>query len=275
MSEIATPSSATPTQPINAPTQSGRVADRIRAGRADTLAALTSGKFDDAPVEAPPAKAEPAKVSTEDAPPEPETTSEDVEADAPAEAPSPAPGGDKPDAETSKRLAAVQNAEKRAREKVAAERAEVAAERAKIVAERAEVEAARAELEAFRKAKERAKLDPVSYLEAAGVEDLEYAAKQAYAKAKGEPANKEAAARMMRERELADEIADLKKWRSETLKAEQERVQAETYRREADAYMSDVTKAASAGELSPWPSISWLKTRRRLISDCVALPLSS
>lgn len=251
MSEVVTSSNAQPL--VNVPTAATAAANRVRAGRADTLAALLSGKLDDAPASqsAPPAKAEPPPASTEAAQPEPETASEDVEADAPAETPSPAPGGDKPDAETVKRLAAVQAAEKRSREKLAAERAEFAAERAKLEELRKEIEAYRADSELFAKAKARAEIDPVSVLESLGVKDLEYAAKQAYAKAKADPANKEAAARSLRERELMEEIAELKKWRTETTRAEQERAQNEMARREAETYMADVTKAATAGELSP------------------------
>lgn len=203
-----------------------------------------------------------------------EPTPDEVKPDAsvaetkPAEPTTDAPGAAEPDAEpeakpaaaakvdpeTEKRLAAVQKAEARAREKLAAERKAFDEERATLAKEREALAADRAALDAYRKAQERAKVDPVGYLRAAGVTDpetLEYAAKQAYGAAKGDPANKEAAARALRERELADEVADLKRWRAEQEKARTEQAEAAKVQREVTAYVDTLVKTASSAEDAP------------------------
>lgn len=231
----------------------GRVAQaqsRIKAGRAEALAALASEL--DAPAQA--AKPAETKPLVSDASPDnaESSPSDEVDDDA-SETPTPAKSVEaKPDSETSKRLAAVQAAEKRSREKVAAERAEVAAERAAAAKERSELDAERAELAAYRKAVERAKVDPVAALRAMGITDpadLEHAAKTSYAAAKGDPANKEAAARAMREREHADELATLRKRLDDRDSADKQRTETEHVQRETAKYVSDLK--AAVGDDSP------------------------
>lgn len=158
---------------------------------------------------------------------------------------------EKTDPDTSKRLAAVQAAEKRGREKLTAERKQIEAERAAFEKERAELAAQRKDLDAYQKARERAKLDPVGALEALGVDDLEYAAKQLYAKAKADPSNKEAAARMMREREAAERLEAIERRLAERETAEKERSVMEQARAAATRFMGAVEKAATTGADAP------------------------
>lgn len=230
---LQTEAPATPSTPA-----AGRQAVRS-ALRAELL---KGADVEAAPVEAaPPPRAEAVEPDAVDVAPD---DAGDEDAAPPAKV-------DAPDADTSKRLAAVQAEEKRARAKVAAERAEVAAERAKLDKERAEVEAAREELAAYRKARERAKVDPVSALEALGVDDWDHAAKQAYARGKDDPKNKDAAARSLREREAAEKLAAIEKRIDDMSAAEKQRAESALIQREAAAYMADVTKAAGAGTVSP------------------------
>ena len=111
------------------------------------------------------------------------------------------------DGEESKRLASIQANEKRAKDKISADRAaaraEVESERQKLADDRAAFAAERAELDAYKKARDRAKVDPVGVMEALGL-DLEYSSKLAYAKAKGDPSQRDVAAATMRARELED-----------------------------------------------------------------------
>lgn len=242
--EPSAPAPATP-ELLGGPTAASRAAQRIRSGRADTFAALQAlerGESTETP--SPPEKPTPTPEPVA----EPETpVVEDEDGTTPLEPIAAAPA----DPETAKRLASVQAAEKRARAKLDAERAAFAKEQAELASSKAELEAMRAEVEAYRKARERAKVDPVSVLEQLGVDDLEYAAKMAYAKAKTDPNNKEAAARLMREREHASELSELRRRLDERDKADREREQGETIRRAAESYMSDVKTAATKSDVSP------------------------
>lgn len=237
---------------LSGPGRAERAASRIRASRAETMAALERGDLSDKPAtpktEAAAPESKPAPT-TEAPPAEPAEPSEETPAE-PAESTEKG-GGEKPDPETAKRLASVQAAEKRSREKLAAERSKFESERAELAKERAAVEAKLAEFEAYRKARERAKIDPVSLLEAAGVDDLEYAAKQAYAKAKADPNNREAAARSLRERELADKIDLLQKRLDERDHADKQRAEADDVRVKVERYVGDLKKAATTGSDAP------------------------
>lgn len=156
------------------------------------------------------------------------------------------------DPETAKRLAAVQKAEARAREKLAEERRAFEAERAKATEERKAMDAERAEYEAFKKLKERAKLDPAAALEALGVDDMDYAARQAYARTKAkadDPANREAAARQLREREANEKLSATEKRIAELEKKIEERDQRAQVQKQAEEYMSGVLKVADANPL--------------------------
>jgi hypothetical protein len=214
-----TPTAAAP-ELLSGPGRVAQAQARIRAGRAETLAALEGGKVTDEPakpaapaVEAPKQDAAPAEV--EAAPADPEVEVPEVVAET--------------DPESAKRLATIQTAEKRARDKIAKERESLAASKAEIEKERAAIAAERAEMDAYRKARERAKLDPVSALEALGVDDLEYAAKMAYAKSKAatDPAQREAHAREIARREQSGDVETLKREVAE-LRAERVREREQT-----------------------------------------------
>lgn len=157
------------------------------------------------------------------------------------------------DPETEKRLAKVLDAEKRGREKLAAERKAFDVERAKAAEDRKALDEQRSEFDEFRKLKERAKLDPVAALRALGIADpaeLDYAAKQAYAAAKSDPGNKEAAARMMREREAAEKIGATEKRLAELEQKIEQREQHATIQRQAEDFMANVMKIADANPLA-------------------------
>lgn len=235
-------------------------AARVQADRAAVRAEILKG--DDATSAKEPA----AKAAKVEAPAAEEPSvdaapagDEDVEQDgaAPDDA-APTAKADKTDPDTAKRLAAVQAAEKRSREKLAAERKQLEDDRAAHAKERAELDKARAELAEFNKLRERAPIDPVAALEALGLTnpaDLEHAAKQAYARAKNDPANKDAAARMLRERELAAQLAkqaEETKKLQERLdareKAEQESARAAIVRQKTEEYIAGVVKAVDAAD---------------------------
>lgn len=235
--------------PNGTPSPSGQgrssVASRMES-RAALLASLEKGE-DAANDSASPEASGEGSASSAAVPP---SAAADAEPPGKQEATKP---GDKPDAETEKRLAKVQDAEKRSREKLAAEKQQLEATKAEIEKAREELKAAREEVAQFAKLKERAKLDPAAALKALGVEDLEYAAKQAYAQSKAkadDPANREAAARQLRERELADEVAELKKWRAEREQREKQQAEQATVQKQAEEYMSGVMKAAASNPLA-------------------------
>jgi hypothetical protein len=91
----------------------------------------------------------------------------------------------------------------------------------------------------------------VAALEALGVNDFEHAAKSAYARHKGDPANKAEVARTMREKELAAEIAELKTWREHQTKAAQQQAENAEIERAATAYVTALKTEAGKGEVSP------------------------
>jgi hypothetical protein len=238
-----------------APETAAGAAARVQASRAALRAELAAGVGTPDAKPAAAAKADEPKGEPPALPEPAEPDADEAEDDSAAAGESDAaPSAEaKPDADTAKRLAAVQREETRARAKLAKEREEIVAERAAAAKERAELEADRKALAEFRRAQERAKVDPVAYLRAAGVPDaeLEDAARQVYAAAKGNPANKAEAARTLREKELAAEVAELKKWREERTQAETTQAEMASARAAADAYVADLTKAAAAGEASP------------------------
>lgn len=220
------------------------------AARMDARAALKAAleKGEDA---APANDAAPSSEPKAPAPDEAKVSAGDVEPEAPGR--SEAKTADKPDAETEKRLAKVQDAEKRSREKLAAERKAFDDERAKLEKERAEVSALRERIEKFESLAAKAKLDPASVLEALGVDDFDYAARQAYAKTKAkadDPANREAAARAMREREANEKLTATEKRLLDLEKKIEEREQRAHVQKQAEEYMSGVLKAADTNPLA-------------------------
>lgn len=219
---------------LNSPSPAARAEARIRATRQDVLAELSDEspqpKEEDVSSVEDGAKAIPSEVG------EPVDSGESVSKSEELKT-------DEPDPKAAKGLAKIQAAEKRSLEKLAAEKAAIAEERAKI-------EQHKAEVAAFLKAKEKASVDPVSVLKTLGIdtpEALEYLAKQAYAASKPDHNNKEAAARLMRDRERDDETKSLR----EELQSIRQEIQAERARAEAEKYVGDLSKQAAAGELSP------------------------
>jgi hypothetical protein len=156
---------------------------------------------------------------------------------------------EKPDAELAKRMTAVQNAEKRAREMLTKERAEAKAE---IERERAELSKWKAERDQFEALKARAKYDPAAVLTALGItdDDFEPIAKDLYARSKGaaaDPKNRDAAVRMQRDREHADRLAALEKQNAELREQFTQREQAAQQQAAFESFVGGVKKAA-AGE---------------------------
>jgi len=236
---------------LKSPSNAAKAAARIRAGREATLAALEGGSDDKQPtaLDARATKPEPkAEPKPEIALPEPVESGVEAETEteeATEVAADPAPAATEADPEANKRIGKIQAAEKRSRDKITKERETLAAEKAKIEQERQQIAAERAELEAYRKAKERAKVDPVAYLEAAGIDDYDYAARQTWARAKAatEPANKEAAANQLRQREHETELQALKRRHEELeqkLAAKEEQQAFETTR---SSYLDHTVKA--------------------------------
>jgi hypothetical protein len=249
------------------PNRATHVRQNLRAGRDAIKAEFEAAEDGPKPAtvaDAPAEKADrdrakdKAAVEAKDKAPEPRDTDDDETEDGedkPAKVEAKADKTeDKPDAETSKRLASVQAAEKRSLDKINAEREQAKAERAAAAKERAELEAERKELAEYKAAVARADVDPVAALRALGVKDpakLEYAAKQAYAAAKGDPGNKEAAARLMREQERDARLERLEKQLADREKADAEREQHTTIRQHAEQFMGNVQKAAGTGTVSP------------------------
>ncbi|HSN26173.1 MAG TPA: hypothetical protein VLT45_07800 [Kofleriaceae bacterium] len=155
-----------------------------------------------------------------------------------------------PDKETARRLETVQRTDKRLREErerqFAAREAEI---NGQVDSLRKEWEPRIAAPEKFERLAARANIDPVAVLQALGVTEdrYEHAAQVLYtlAKAKDDPKARTAAAQLMKARELDEEISQLKKWREDREKAEKDREQQTAADREVDAFISNVTKAAS------------------------------
>lgn len=212
------------------------------------LARMAEGTETDAPKAEEPAP-EAAKESEQGDREEPEPE------DGQAEDEKPEAEEGKGDPDLQKRLAIVAKHEKRAKEREAKAKAEIEAERAAVRKERSEIDreiqAARAEIEAFKQARERAKYDPAGVLRALGLseDDLGPAARQLWAHSKeqsADPKNREAAARLMKEREAEDRISKLERELAEERKArEAEKSRAQTESR-VNEYLTGITKAVSA-----------------------------
>ncbi len=240
--------------PALVPTPAARAANRVASHRHDTLAALLDGGDEgggtDAAQEPDETAAQDEAVEVDEGSGADEGADTDQQTEQP-DAPAKAAAG-KPDAESAKRLAAINDQERRAREKLTKERedwkTEQAKARAELERERAEWKAKVEAVERFEKLKARAKVDPTAALEELGVDDFEYAAKQAYARSKGaaDPANREAAARMIREREAADDLAETRRELKELKDQLAKRDQEVQYREAWQIYLGDVTKAATA-----------------------------
>lgn len=218
-----------------------------RATREQVIADLdrmASGGAAESPKETPAAEPEAEEPAEENERQEP--AEEPTE---PAEEPA-AEAGKDPDLD--KRLAIVAKQEKRARDQLEKQRLAIEQERAAVRRERdaidRELQSARAEIQAFNEIKARAKYDPAGVLRSLGLseDDLGPASRQLWAHTKenlADPKNREAAARLMQEREREDRIAKLERELAESRKAaEQEKAQAATAR-EIESYLDGITKA--------------------------------
>ena len=185
----------------NAPHPGVVAAQRARAGRADTIALIEAGKLGD--VNAKPApRAEPAKPPAPAATPAPAGRTP-TPADAEPLEPTADPA---PDLETTRRLSTIQAAEKRHRDKMAADRADLDAKVKGIERDWAPRVKAAEDFEALRAKAKKGGVHLVAALAALGIgeDDLEPAAQAIYAHSKAgaaDPARKAHADRLLRERE--------------------------------------------------------------------------
>lgn len=221
--------------------------------RASIIAELASLAADDAPAEAAPSEEAPIEAPADGSTEEVEAAADesdegvDAEPDAePTDEDDPEETSDDP--KVAKGLDQVRRAEKRSRERLDAEKQAFAAEREQFLSEwKPKIEAA----ERFERLRESAR-NPYAIadllLEAGMSEDdFEAAAQTLYAhsaKGKADPKYKEAVARSKRERDLASEVANLKKWRDE--REQQERAAAEQARLVAEGHkiIDGIVKAA-------------------------------
>jgi hypothetical protein len=254
---------------LSGPSAQAQAQARIRAGRADTLAALQGGNL-----AAPPAKPPAPKAEVEKPAPELEAKPDvaDVEdaadaADAGGEVKADEVAKDPAvDAETAKRLDSIAKAEKRSRDKIAADRAALKAEAEKHTAEmKPRLEA----LDKFEQAKKIVHKDPQAALELLGLGDdaaLEAFARAAFAMTEagkkdpaGAKANAELAARTLREREANTQTSALQKRLDEleqklTQKDQQAQFESKrtAYIEHAAKQITDETPIAKAlGEKNP------------------------
>ena len=159
----------------------------------------------------------------------------------------PAPPVESVDPELSKRLEAVQAAERRKMENIERRFKELEAKGAEL--ERQWGERIR-RAEAFEQLSQRAKYDPASVLSELGLtdDDFEPAARQLYSRSKAaanDPRTRAAAEQAMRERESQGAIGDLRRQMHELQRQLLERDQRETDARETATYLSHVQKALS------------------------------
>lgn len=203
-------------------------------------------------------------------------------------------GDEQLDPATAKLMAASQREEKRRREAIASERAALKAAHEKALgeleAQRREIEEHRKSLDEFRGLRERAKYAPDAVLEALGLsaEDFEPAARALYARspaAANDPKAKATAQAMMRERETAGSISELRKeieaerkaWREETAALKKEisdRERTAEAQKAVDEYLGNVQKSVSPDDaplVARWAEKSPAKVRQAF--HAVALDL--
>lgn len=234
-------------------------AQRARAGRADTLALIESGKAD-------PAAAKPSTVKSPDAPPaekpaartapaptteEPADDRREAQAQAAPEASTAPDVSSVADPETAKRVATINASEKRSRDKIAAERKELE-ERAKAIETEWSPRAKAAQdFEALKAKAAKARSNPAHLVElfsALGFSDEHFAptAQALYALSKAgqsDPAHKAHAEKLLRDREGVDELAALRREMAELKQGlTQEKQQTEFQRLQAD-YLDNTVKA--------------------------------
>lgn len=277
---MAAPSAATQTQTNGAtratapvvlpgPSNATRAQARIRESRAATLAELESGPDLEAkttsttasPAKKPAPKAEEPAEETPDvetADPDVETPDADASTDGAGDAEVTAAEEVTADPEQNKRLEAIQNAEKRSREKITALRAEA---RAELETERKKLEAdwgprlkAAQDFEELKKSAKRGSSHFVAAMRALGLgeDDFEPAAQVLYAFSKAgaaDPARKAHAERLMRDRDL-DESTSSAHRRIEELEAKlEQKDQQAQIASQRSAYLDHAVKAI--GEDAP------------------------
>lgn len=178
------------------------------------------------------------------------------------------------DADTKKRLASVQRAEKRAKEQLAAEQAKLD-QRVK------EWEPRIVAAQKFEELQKRAKYAPDAVLEALGLttDDFEAAARTLYARSQAgakDPKNREAAARLQREREAADQNAVMRKELDDLKKQISDRDLQAQQQVAIDEYADTITKAAKSEKVEA-PLVKQMlaktpnKARRRMLEVAAEL----
>jgi hypothetical protein len=202
-----------------------------------------------------------ASIPSEDAPeakPEPEEEAEDDQEDAVEASPDETEDSEeeadvededsdeeaKPDPKAAKGLDAVRLAEKRSREVIARERQTLTAEREQ---HKAELE----QLAEFRGHAKRIKYDPGAVLRTLGAseDDFEIIAQALYAESKAgaaDPKRKEAATRLLREREKEDKLTATEKRLEDLEKRLEAQRQEEAVSREAADFYEQMNAAAAA-----------------------------
>lgn len=239
------------TQPVvEAPSNGASQALAAReAARAATVAELE--KLSDAPAAEAPSATTDAADAAGAGDVKKQTSSQDEAVESKAEPAKTEPDAEaKPDAETEKRLSAVQKAAKREREMIAKERADAKAE---IDRMRAEVDAGLAQVKRFETLKARAKYDPAGVLSELGLteDDFEPAARDIYARSKAaaaDPKAKDAAIRMQREREANDKLSQLERKHAELEAKLAEKEQQAKYEQAWTGFLGDVGKTAETAE---------------------------
>jgi hypothetical protein len=228
------PSSATPSAPSGAGLRAQIIAEMSDSGppavdvapKAEPAAQLDESKVEEADDAAPVETAD-SDEDTDAAEPD----AEDDEDEAPA------------DAETAKRLDVVRRAEKRMRAQMEAKEAELSAREQKYADKLAR-------LDKIERLAARAKYDPAAVLREFGLtdEDMEGAGQAIYSEspaAKADPRRKEAAAKLLRERENADKLTAIEK-RAAELEQKIERQQTEAkMRAEMQRYSDQISQTAT------------------------------
>jgi hypothetical protein len=193
------------------------------------------------PAEKPEPATKPADETTLDED-EPEKEKEDLGGEA------------KADPDLQKRLAVVAKHERRAKDREAAVKAAIEKERGELRRERESIERelrdTKSEIDRFAQLKDRARLDPAGVLKALGLVDDDFgpAARQLWAMTKeqsADPRNREAAARLMKDRESEDRITRLERELAEQRKAATEHSERARAAEKAEAYLANVIKTAS------------------------------
>jgi len=194
-----------------------------------------------------PKAADPESEEEDPADPDPDAESE-VESDPDETEVEAEPEPAKPDPELERRAAQLRKQETRLRAKIESERTKLDRERADLASDKAEVEK-------FKTLRQRAKFDPTGVLRALGLsdDDLEPAARHIYAQTKEaakDPKNRDAADRLMRERELQHRIDEQQKRLDERDERDKQAAAQQAEQQAAVKYITGVSRAAKPGTLA-------------------------